>query len=61
MRKGPLTPAFSFGYCSATIRQILFQIWHMYAVALEKFSEYGIVTFQPIREVTLSDTKWESY
>ena len=26
-------------------------IWWVYAVALGKISEYGVITFQPIREV----------
>ena len=50
-RVAPLAPAFSIAYSSATTGQILFK-FNTYAVAEEKISEYGVMTFQPIREVT---------
>ena len=51
-REGPPAPTFSIAYSSSTNGGILSPIFHMYAVALGQFSEYGVMTFQPIREVT---------
>ena len=50
-REGLLAPTFSIAYSSAITGEILFK-FNMYAVALGKFSEHGVMTFKPIREVT---------
>ena len=44
----PLASAFSIAYSSATTGQILFK----FSTCMGKISEYGVRTFQPIREVT---------